>query len=145
MSLLNLCDTLVTLPYRHLYRCPNMRLRISASRPNPMLIFAVAVVSIYLILAGIVYDIIIEPPSVGSTQDPTTKAVGPVSVMKYRINGQYIIEGLSAGFFYILGGAAFIMMEKGTPIWLSSGLVAFLFASSFTLVFFRLKIPGYLH
>jgi hypothetical protein len=33
-------------------------------------------------------------------------AVRPITFMPYRMNGQFIFEGLSGGFFYTLGGAA---------------------------------------
>lgn len=31
-------------------------------------------------------------------------AVKPMTFMPYRMNGQFILEGLSGGFFYTLGG-----------------------------------------
>ena len=32
--------------------------------------------------------------------------------MQYRINGQYIIEGLTAGFMFVVGALGFILLDK---------------------------------
>ena len=45
------------------------------------------------------------------TQDPATKQLKPVAFLEGRINGQYIIEGLSAGFMYTLGGFGLILLD----------------------------------
>lgn len=37
-----------------------------------MLIFALVMVSYFIVTAGVAYDIINEPPAVGGTQDPIT-------------------------------------------------------------------------
>ncbi len=49
-------------------------------------------VSYFLVTGGIIYDVIVEPPSMGSTTDEHGHS-RPVAFMQYRINGQYIMEG----------------------------------------------------
>lgn len=51
-------------------------------------------VSYFLVTGGIIYDVIVEPPSMGSTTDEHGHS-RPVAFMQYRINGQYIMEGKS--------------------------------------------------
>lgn len=73
--------------------------------PSAMTVFYFVIFSYFLVTAGIAFDIINEVPAVGAHQDPVTGALKPVTFMPYRINGQYIIEGLAGGFLYCLGGA----------------------------------------
>jgi len=56
-------------------------------------------VSYFLVTGGVIYDVIVEPPSMGSTTDEHGHS-RPVAFMQYRINGQYIVEGLSSRFHY---------------------------------------------
>ena len=49
-------------------------------------------VSYFLVTGGVIYDVIVEPPSMGSTTDEHGHS-RPVAFMQYRINGQYIVEG----------------------------------------------------
>eukprot|EP00692_Jakoba_bahamiensis_P001043 EC684758.1.p2 GENE.EC684758.1~~EC684758.1.p2 ORF type:complete len:114 (+),score=28.49 EC684758.1:140-481(+) len=67
--------------------------------------------SYVLVLSGIVYDIIVEPPSMGQEYDSVTGRPRPVAILKYRINGQYILEGLSAGLFFFIGGGGFLLVN----------------------------------
>ena len=50
-------------------------------------------VSYFLVTGGVIYDVIVEPPSMGSTTDEHGHS-RPVAFMQYRINGQYIVEGI---------------------------------------------------
>ena len=43
--------------------------------------------SYFLVTGGIIYDVIVEPPSIGSTTDERGHS-RPVAFMQYRINGQ---------------------------------------------------------
>lgn len=67
-----------------------------------------------MVVSGIVYDVIVEPPGIGSTQDRFTGAVKPVVFLPGRVNGQYIIEGLSSGFMFVLGGVGIVMLDLAT-------------------------------
>eukprot|EP00164_Ancoracysta_twista_P006956 GFYU01009794.1.p1 GENE.GFYU01009794.1~~GFYU01009794.1.p1 ORF type:complete len:149 (-),score=44.10 GFYU01009794.1:325-771(-) len=140
--------------YDNLLRCPNVRLKLpTINRPKSMTVFAFVFLSYFLVLSGIIYDIIIEPPSIGSTQDPITGQSKPVAFLQYRINGQYIMEGLSAGFMFALGGFGFIVLDMANDkqtsirnkyILLIAGILSVCVAYNLCLLFLRIKIPGYL-
>ena len=59
--------------------------------PSPWTIFAFILLSYFMVTGGIIYDVIVEPPSVGSTTDEHGHT-RPVAFMPYRVNGQYIME-----------------------------------------------------
>lgn len=46
----------------------------------------------------------------GQTTDERGNAK-PVAIMKHRINGQYIMEGLAASFMFSLGGKLFFIFN----------------------------------
>jgi hypothetical protein len=141
------------LPFRFL-RVPNLRLKVpSVSLPGPMTVFAFVFLSCFLVFSGIIYDIIVEPPSIGSQQE-ANGAVRPVVFLQYRINGQFIIEGLSAGFLFILGGFGVILLDKANAKALETknryfllicGGVCVLVAYNLAIVFLRMKLPSYQH
>lgn len=75
--------------------------------------------------------------------------------MPYRINGQYIMEGLASSFLFTIGGLGFIIMDQtplaapGKPklnrILLTAMGFIFILVSFFTTwIFMRMKLPGYL-
>jgi len=146
-------SALLELPF-HLLRVPNLKLKLpKVSQPGPMVVFGVIFLSYFLVLSGIIYDIIVEPPSIGSTQDEATGSVKPVAFLQYRVNGQYIIEGLSAGLLFSLGGAGFVILDRANMKFTSnrnryllilSGMICVVVAYNLCLVFLRMKIPGYL-
>ena len=111
----NLIENLYSLPFKILIP-PQLRiikpkwLRLPSSR----IVFIIFMFSYFLICAGIVYDIIVEPPAMGSATD-SRGAVRPVAFMQHRINGQYIVEGLAASLFFVLGSIGFIIMEQSDP------------------------------
>jgi len=116
-----------------------------------MVVFAFVFVSYFLVLSGVVYDIITEPPSMGmsKTENGGTK---PMAFMAGRINGQYIIEGLTAGFFFALGGVGFIMLDRSVDVELAKrnrvllaigGAFTVLLSYLLCLVFIRIKVPNY--
>eukprot|EP00294_Goniomonas_avonlea_P017415 CAMPEP_0114564972 /NCGR_PEP_ID=MMETSP0114-20121206/14037_1 /TAXON_ID=31324 /ORGANISM="Goniomonas sp, Strain m" /LENGTH=135 /DNA_ID=CAMNT_0001751139 /DNA_START=80 /DNA_END=487 /DNA_ORIENTATION=+ len=122
-------------------------------RPSSMTMFFLCFASYFLVLSGLIYDVIVEPPSIGSTRDPNTGAVKPEAFLMYRVNGQYIIEGMSSGFFFCLGGLGFILLDKSNDqtalrnnryLLLLSGLLCVVVAYNLCQLFIRMKIPGYL-
>eukprot|EP00995_Heteronema_vittatum_P007863 NODE_3022_length_715_cov_112.579580_g2131_i0.p2 GENE.NODE_3022_length_715_cov_112.579580_g2131_i0~~NODE_3022_length_715_cov_112.579580_g2131_i0.p2 ORF type:complete len:144 (-),score=61.27 NODE_3022_length_715_cov_112.579580_g2131_i0:207-638(-) len=133
-------------------RLPNLKLRIpNVQRPSSTLVFGVLLLSYMLVTGGIVYDMINEPPSVGQTQENGKPK--PQAVMAGRINGQYIIEGLSAGFLFAVGGMGFPLLMISTDhsnsdrfrmILLLAGAATLLISYNICLMFLRLKLPGYL-
>ncbi|KAL3079864.1 hypothetical protein niasHS_014146 [Heterodera schachtii] len=84
---------------------PNLRINLPRwfTFPSPMQTFFFILLTYFLVSGGIVYDIINEPPSIGSTVDERGNS-RPVAIMPYRVNGQYIMEGLVASLMFCLGG-----------------------------------------
>lgn len=120
-----------------------------------MTAFALVLGSYFLVTSGVAYDIINEPPAVGVQPDPVTGRIRPVAFMPYRLNGQYIIEGLTGGMMYTLGGLGLVLLDRvHAPPGASSGgrrlallcLGGGMLAVSYlaTLSFLRIKMPGYL-
>ncbi|KAL3114204.1 hypothetical protein niasHT_014048 [Heterodera trifolii] len=86
---------------------PNLRINLPRwfTFPSPMQTFFFILLTYFLVSGGIVYDVINEPPSIGSTVDERGNS-RPVAIMPYRVNGQYIMEGLVASLMFCLGGYA---------------------------------------
>eukprot|EP00301_Raphidiophrys_heterophryoidea_P017909 c2909_g1_i1.p1 GENE.c2909_g1_i1~~c2909_g1_i1.p1 ORF type:complete len:171 (+),score=57.30 c2909_g1_i1:44-514(+) len=134
-------------------RIPNVRLKIPhIPTPDKMLVFCVLFFSYFLVMSGIIYDIIVEPPGIGSTQDPATGQHKPQAFLPYRINGQYIIEGLSAGFMFSVGATGIILLDQVTRvsgksaqyIFLGAGGALIALGYNLSIVFIKIKLPGYL-
>ncbi|MFQ6647324.1 hypothetical protein Gotur_021233 [Gossypium turneri] len=125
---------LKVVPYSFL-RPPRLRLKIpSVSLPSAMTVFSLVLLTYFMVVSGFVYDVIVEPPGIGSTQDPATGAVRPVVFLPGRVNGQYIIEGLSSGF----------MARSVKVSYAIAGISSVVIAYVMTTLFVRIKIPGYL-
>lgn len=71
--------------------------------------------------------------------------------MEHRLNGQYMIEGFSAGFFFVLGGLGFIILnlaadenlsERNRYIYLGGGVLCIVIAYNVVMTFLRMKVPG---
>jgi len=117
-----------------------------------MVVFAVILFSYFLVTGGIIYDVIVEPPSLGSTTDERGNS-RPVAFMQYRVNGQYIMEGLASSFLFTLGGLGFVVLDQtnkvATPrlnriLLLCVAFVCILVSFFMCRVFMRMKLPGYL-
>ena len=105
-------ETLYSIPYA-LLEVPNLKLKKPGfvRTPSAMFVFACILLSYFLVTGGIIYDVIVEPPSVGTTTDDQGHQK-PVAFMQYRVNGQYIMEGLASSFLFALGGFSFIILER---------------------------------
>ncbi|KAM3671827.1 oligosaccharyltransferase complex subunit OSTC isoform 2-T2 [Ammospiza maritima maritima] len=105
-------ETLYRLPFAVL-ECPNIKLKRPSwvHMPSAMTVYALVVVSYFLITGGIIYDVIVEPPSVGSMTDEHGHQ-RPVAFLAYRVNGQYIMEGLASSFLFTMGGLGFIILDR---------------------------------
>ncbi|CAL0327893.1 unnamed protein product [Lupinus luteus] len=135
-------------------RPPRLRLKLpSFTLPSSNAVFAVVLLTYFMVVSGIVYDVIVEPPGIGSTQDPYTGSVRPVVFMPGRVNGQYIIEGLSSGFMFVLGGIGIVFLDLGLDrnraksvkvSYVTAGVSSVVFAYIMTMLFIRIKIPAYL-
>lgn len=142
------------LPYSFL-RPPRTRLKLpSLVLPSAMTVFSLLLLTYFAVVSGLVYDVIVEPPGIGSTQDRATGAVRPVVFLPGRVNGQYIIEGLSSGFMFVLGGVGIILMDlaldrnraKSVRVSFASfGIAAVVIAYIMAMLFIRIKIPAYLY
>ncbi|KAG6771451.1 hypothetical protein POTOM_022813 [Populus tomentosa] len=142
------------LPYSVL-RPPRLRLKLPTfTLPSPMTVFSLVLLTYFMVVSGIVYDVIVEPPGIGSTQDPYTGSVKPLVFMPGRVNGQYIIEGLSSGFMFVVGGIGIILMDlaldknraKSVKVsYATAGISSVVIAYVMSMLFIRIKIPGYLH
>ncbi|XP_039273849.1 oligosaccharyltransferase complex subunit ostc-B-like [Styela clava] len=146
-------EKLYSIPYSVL-QLPNLKLKKPSwiSQPSAMTVFAAVMVSYFLVTAGIIYDVIVEPPSVGQTVDERGNAK-PVAFLAYRVNGQYIMEGLASSFLFSLGGVGYIILDKSNApnipklnrtLLLVIGMIAVILSFFMSRVFMRMKLPGYL-
>merc|ERR1711977_248156 len=105
-------DLVFTYPFSVL-ECPNLKLKKPTwlQQPSAMVVFAAVLLSYFLVTGGIIYDVIVEPPSIGSTTDEQGNS-RPVAFMPYRVNGQYIMEGLAASFLFTVGGLGYVIIDK---------------------------------
>ncbi|XP_056642361.1 oligosaccharyltransferase complex subunit ostc [Diorhabda carinulata] len=142
-----------TLPFIIL-EVPHMKIKKPSwvKQPSAMTMFAIVLASYFLVTGGIIYDVIVEPPSVGSTTDEHGHS-RPVAFMPYRVNGQYIMEGLASSFLFSMGGLGFIILDHihntTTPklnrlLITAVGFICVLVSFCTTYVFMRMKLPGYL-
>ncbi|CAH1246882.1 oligosaccharyltransferase complex subunit ostc-B [Branchiostoma lanceolatum] len=146
-------EALYSIPFTVL-ECPNLKLKKPSwvRAPSAMVVYGFVLVSYFLVTGGIIYDVIVEPPSVGSTTDENGHAK-PVAFLAYRVNGQYIIEGLVSSFLFTLGGLGFVVLDKSNApnlpklnrfLLMFIGFVCVLISFFMARVFMRMKLPGYL-
>ncbi|XP_039494133.1 putative oligosaccharyltransferase complex subunit CG9662 [Drosophila santomea] len=145
-------ETLYNLPF-HILVPPNIKVRkFSIPMPSPMSVFSVILFSYFLVTGGIIYDVIVEPPSLGATVDEHGHS-RPVAFMPYRVNGQYIMEGLASSFLFTVGGLGFIIMDQthapgktnlNRLLLTAMGFIFILVSFFTTWLFMRMKLPSYL-
>merc|ERR1712179_170568 len=149
----NKMESVYALPFSVL-ELPNLKLKKPTwiKSPSAMVVFAAVLTSYFLVTGGIIYDTIVEPPSIGSTTDEKGNSK-PVAFMPYRVNGQYIMEGLASSFLFTIGGLGFVILDQTnkptTPrlnriLMLCVGFVSILISFFMCRVFMRMKLPGYL-
>jgi len=133
---------------------PNLKIKRPSwlHQPSAMVMFSLVLLSYFLVTGGIIYDVIVEPPSVGSTTDEHGHS-RPVAFMPYRVNGQYIMEGLASSFLFTMGGLGFVVLDHthspSTPklnriLLISVGFLCILVSFFTCWIFMRMKLPGYL-
>ncbi|KAH3794619.1 oligosaccharyltransferase complex subunit ostc-like [Dreissena polymorpha] len=146
-------EALYSIPFT-LLEVPHLKLKRPTwiKQPSAMTMFAFVLLSYFLVTGGIIYDVIVEPPSIGSTTDEKGNSK-PVAFMPYRVNGQYIMEGLAASFLFTLGGLGFVILDRtNAPIMpklnrvlmFCVGFASILISFFMCRVFMRMKLPGYL-
>ena len=73
-----------------------------------------------------------------------------VAFMPYRVNGQYIMEGLASSFLFTMGGLGFVILDQtnkpGTPklnriLLFCIAFVCILISFFMCRVFMRMKLP----
>merc|ERR1712198_191819 len=108
----SIMEALYGVPFTVL-ECPNLKIKKPTwlRTPSAMFVFAMVLLSYFLVTGGIIYDVIVEPPSIGSTTDERGNTK-PVAFMPYRVNGQYIMEGLASSFLFSLGGLGFVILDQ---------------------------------
>lgn len=143
-----------TLPFYFL-EIPNIKIKRPSwfQQPSAMMVFSFVLISYFLVTGGIIYDIIVEPPSVGSTTDEHGHS-RPVAFMPYRVNGQYIMEGLASSFLFSMGGLGFIILDHihspltpklNRTLITAVGFICVFISFFTTWIFMRMKLPGYLN
>nr|CAG4652284.1 EOG090X0H7R [Triops cancriformis] len=143
-------ETLFQIPFTIL-EVPNLKIKKPSwiRQPSAMTVFSLVLLSYFLVCGGIIYDVIVEPPSIGSTTDEHGHSK-PVAFMPYRVNGQYIMEGLASSFMFTIGGLGYVILDQthspSTPrlnrlllIFLGFGCILVSFFT--TWVFMRMKLP----
>ena len=133
--------------YQGLYQvleCPNIKLKKPSwiQKPSAMTVFGLLLFTYFLVTGGVIYDIINEPPSIGSTTDAQGRSK-PVAIMQWRINGQYIMEGLASSFLFTIGAVGFILLDiTQAPLMpkLNRVLLLFVAAVSILVSFFTLRV-----
>uniref|UniRef100_A0A8D2CPL8 Oligosaccharyltransferase complex subunit n=1 Tax=Sciurus vulgaris TaxID=55149 RepID=A0A8D2CPL8_SCIVU len=109
-------------------------------------------VSYFLITRGMIYGAIVEPLSVGSMTDIYGHRRS-VAFLPYRVNRQYILEGLAFSFLFTMRGLGFTILDpsNATKIPKLNRFVLVLVGFIWTLsiffmarVFMRIKPLGYL-
>ncbi|XP_018912654.1 oligosaccharyltransferase complex subunit ostc-A isoform X2 [Bemisia tabaci] len=143
-------EFLFSLPY-FVLEVPNMKIKRPSwfHQPSAFVTYALILLSYFLVTGGIIYDVIIEPPSIGSTMDEHGHS-RPVAFMPYRVNGQYIMEGLAASFLFVLGGLGFVILDRthnpSTPklnriLLVTVGFLCIVISFATCWVFMRMKLP----
>lgn len=116
-----------------------------------MKVFVLIYVSYFVVTSGVIYDIVAEPPSMGSERDEVTGTVQPVAFLKYRVNGQFIIEGLTAGMTFFVGSLGFILLDLATKqnrspnmkfYFSSAGIGMIVVSYMLTMLFLKIKLPN---
>merc|ERR1712025_391059 len=146
-------ESLYAIPFAVL-EVPNLKIKKPTwvKKPSEMVVFAGIMLSYFLVTGGIIYDVIVEPPSIGSTTDERGNTK-PVAFMPYRVNGQYIMEGLASSFLFTMGGLGFVILDQTNKplmpklnriLLICVGGAAVVIAFFTCRVFMKIKLPGYM-
>jgi len=146
-------EAVYSLPFS-VFEVPLLRVRKPSwvCMPQPMTVFGVVLVTYFLVTGGLIYDVIVEPPSTGQTTDENGHS-RIVAFMAYRVNGQYIMEGLASAFMFAIGALGFIILEhthvpqqpkfnRVILVVVGFACVAISFIACYC--FMKVKLPGYL-
>ncbi|KAJ1524551.1 hypothetical protein ONE63_011039 [Megalurothrips usitatus] len=142
-------ELLYSLPYQVL-EVPNLRVKLPTwfRQPSAMAVYAMVLLSYFLVTGGVIYDIITETPGYGSVTDE--RGTRTVAIMPHRVNGQYVIEGLTSSFMFTMGGLGFIVLNQthspSTPkfnriLLIAIGFIFVIVSFCSCWIFMRIKLP----
>lgn len=134
-------------------KAPKLKFRSPASMvPEAATLLTIVLFTYFFITSGVIYDILQNPPSMGMERDRVTGAVKPVAISA-RINSQYIFEGFTLGFFFMVGAAGFLLLKfssekdlsrQMTYSYTGMGVVAFFVSQKVCEHCLSIKMPNYL-
>ena len=113
-----------------------------------MPIFWIFLLTYFLLVSGVFYNLQNQPASWGQVRDHRTNRLTPKIFYENDFTKQYVLEGLVAAFFYCLGCVGFITLDYAQQPRLSrrKRLMAYIFSgvsiiSAFFVnrTFFRIK------
>lgn len=120
--------------------------------PSAMLVYFLILVSFFLVTGGVIFDIINEPPGIGQTVDERGRARSQ-AILPWRINGQYIMEGLASSFLFTMCGIGFVILDQihtttasslTRYMWTCVGFLSIVVAYATLQIFIRIKLPSYM-
>ncbi|KAJ8902151.1 hypothetical protein NDN08_006559 [Rhodosorus marinus] len=91
-------------------RPPRLKLGFNVKSPGANVLLPASFLGYFIMLSGVVYDILLRPPMIGYTQDKLTGSVHPLFVLPDRLSGQFALEGFVMGFTFLMGGAGLIYL-----------------------------------
>uniref|UniRef100_S4RFU3 Oligosaccharyltransferase complex subunit n=1 Tax=Petromyzon marinus TaxID=7757 RepID=S4RFU3_PETMA len=77
--------------------------------PSATTAFIATMIGYFVLVSGVIYDIIHEPPSIGSRIDAHGHQ-RPIVFKANSLHSQYILEGLAAGMLFCVGGLGLLLM-----------------------------------
>ena len=110
---------------------------------------------VFFVTSGVIYDIINEPPSMGSKVDRATGRNVLRVFFPGNVNRQFVIEGIMGGIAFVLGAFGVVLLDLSSSsrsrysrqtrgaLALGAGACS-LCAVGMVYVFMRLKMPGYM-
>ena len=78
-------------------------------------IFKILIFTYFIVTAGIIFDMILEPPSIGTKINEKGQIVEEF-IAKGHENYQYVIEGILASVFFISISVGMILVDKGIQL-----------------------------
>ena len=113
-----------------------------------MPLFWLLLIGYFLLISGVFYNLLNDPPSIGHYTDPKTNKNLPAIFYMNDFKEQYVLEGLVSSFFCCLGCVGFIVLDYAQlpSISRKQRLMAYIFsgvtilmAFFMTRTFFRVK------
>ncbi|KAK4536678.1 hypothetical protein CDCA_CDCA09G2703 [Cyanidium caldarium] len=123
-------------------------------RVRPFSAFLLCLFTYVLVTGGVMYDVIVGPPSMGQRVDARTGLMRPQTVLVGQLNAQYLIEGLFASFLYAVEVLALILLhyahnstrldDPERQLAYGASLAAVLLSLTLQRALISVKVPNYL-